>query len=383
MQHDRKIIYLAGFLFSIPAALTSYINSSFLSTLTSEKSVSLIYALGSIVSIATLLAAPPIWRRIGGYKFLLLIALADALSLLALSLVKNAWSIFIIFVLFLSFNILIVFSLDELLKIFSKDSATGKVRGTYLALCHLAWITTQLAYGTILGEFPFRTIYFLGFAAMTLFLLTAHFNLKNIPDPKYDKMNTVKYTKEFFKNKNLFRAYGLNFLLQFFYCWMVIYTPIYLYLHLGFSWREIGFIFAIMLLPFLIIPFPLGKYADKIGERKILMFGFAIISLATLSLFFIPGHKIFIWALFLFLTRVGAASIEVASDAYFFKHIKPENEEFVGVYRSAPPVAYVLGPLFAFAMFLFVPSFNFIYVILGALMLSGVYLSSTIKKGDV
>ena len=204
-----------------------------------------------------------------------------------------------------------------------------------------------------------------------------------MPEPEYDKMGIVKYVGKFLKNKNLSRAYGLNLLLQLFYSWMIIYTPIYLSAHLGFSWREIGIIFAIMLTPFVIIPFRLGKYADKIGERKILMAGFAIASLATLMLFFIREHAVWIWAALLFTTRIGAASVEVMSDSYFFKHIKPENEEFVGVYRTASPVAYILGPLAAFLIFIFIPSFNFIYPILAALMLCGLYLSSTIRKSDI
>jgi len=85
----------------------------------------------------------------------------------------------------------------------------------------------------------------------------------------------------------------------------------------------------------------------------------------------------------LFATRIGAATIEVSGDAYFFKHIKPENEEFVGVYRSASPIAYIIGPFSAFIVFLFIPSFNFIYIILGTLMLAGIYLSSTIEKSDI
>lgn len=252
-----------------------------------------------------------------------------------------------------------------------------------MALCSLAWIIAQLALGTFLGEFSFRIIYLVSFALMLLFFLISYVRLRNIPDPNYDKMNAKKYVGKFFKNKNLFRAYSISFLLQFFYCWMVIYTPIYLSLHLGFSWKEIGLIFAVMLLPFSILPFPLGRYADKIGERKMLMFGFTIASLATLSLFFIYQPVVWLWALLLLTTRIGAATIEVMSDAYFFKHIQPENEEFVGVYRSASPVAYIFGPLLAFIIFSFVPSFNFIYLVLGAIMLYGVYLASTIKKSDI
>jgi MFS family permease len=82
------------------------------------------------------------------------------------------------------------------------------------------------------------------------------------------------------------------------------------------------------------------------------------------------------------MTRIGAATIDVMSDAYFFKHIKPENEEFVGVYRSALPISFIVGPVVAFIVLTFVPAFNFIYLALGAVMLYGVYLSSTIRKSD-
>ncbi len=383
MKHNRKIIYLVGFLFSVPIALTAYINSSFLSTFVNKELIGIIYAMGSTGSILALLIAPHIFKKIGGYKFLLLIALFEVSSLFALSMVKHAWSAIMVFILFFTLNTLVIFSLDELLEIFSKDATTGKIRGTYLAICSSAWIIAQLVSGTILGEFNFRTMYLISFSIMTLFLLVSFFNLKNIPDPKYDEIKTIKYIKEFFKNKNLLHAYSMSFLLQFFYCWMVIYTPIYLSIHLGFAWKEIGMIFAIMLLPFLIIPFPLGRYGDKIGERTMLMFGFTIASLATLSLFFIQKHSIFIWALMLFTTRIGASSIEVMCDAYFFKHIKAKSEQFVGVYRSAAPVAYIIGPLVASIVFIFIPSFNFIYIILGTLMLSGIYIASTIKKSDI
>ena len=383
MQHNRKIIYLAGFLYSVPIALATYINSSFISLFVGEKLVGIMYVAGSILSVLALLIAPKILRKIGGYKFLLFVSLLDALTFGTLALVRNASVVIIVFILVPLLNTLVIFSLDELLKIFSKDKSTGKIRGTYIVITNLAWVLSQVAFGSFLGNFNFRHIYLIGFLIMLIFFLVSFYNLRKIPDPNYDKINTIKYVREFFKNKNLFRAFGLTFLLQFFYCSMVIYTPIYLSAYLGFSWREIGIIFAIMLLPFLFVPIKLGKYADIVGERKILMFGFTIMSFATLSLFFITRHSIFIWASLLFITRIGASTVESMSDSYFFKHIKSENDEFVGIYRSASPVAYVIGPLVAFISLFFVPSFGFIFLILGALMLYGVYLASTIEKSDI
>ncbi len=378
-----KNIFLAGFLLYLHLALTAYINSSFLVSFIGVKWINLVYALGAIISIGMLLIAPEILNKTGGRKFLLGTAFLDALVLLLFSIVENPFFVAFLFISYFTLNILIVFSLDELLKISSKNSSTGKVRGFYLTFANLAYIVAQLTTSKILGIFHFQAIYIISFAIMFLFFLVAFFGLKNIPHPKYDKIKIIKYIKDFFKNKNLARAYKMNLLLQFFYAWMVIYTPIYLSEYLGFSWQQIGIIFAIMITPFSILPFKLGKYSDKIGERKMLMIGFFIASVATMSLFFIHQHTIWIWALTLFMTRVGAATIETMSDIYFFKHIKPENEEYIGVYRNTTPIAYIIGPLSAFAVLVFIPAFNFIYIILGAFMLYGVYLASTIRKSDI
>ncbi|MES2023170.1 MAG: MFS transporter [Patescibacteria group bacterium] len=378
-----KNIFLAGFLLSLHLAFTAYINSSFLTSFVGEKLINLIYALGAIASILVLLVAPEILQKIGIRKFLLSLAFIDALSLLTFSSINNSCIAAIIFILYFVTNILIIFSIDELLKIFSKNSATGKVRGLYIAVMNLAWIIAQLASSKILGAFHFQTIYFIGFTIMLLFFLTVLFGLKNIPNPNYDKMKIIKYVETFFKDSHLSRSYKINFLLQFFISWMIIYTPIYLSVHLGFTWQQIGIIFAIMLIPFSILPFRLGEYADKIGERKMLMIGFFIASIATMSIFFIHQHAIWIWALALFMTRVGGATIETMSDVYFFKHIKPENEEYISVYRNTLPIAYIVGPLSALIAFAFIPSFNFLYIILGAIMLSGVYIASTISRSDI
>lgn len=383
MHHNRKIIYLAGFLYSLPGALAAYINSSFISSFTDEKFVGIIYALGAIVSILALLVAPKVLSKIGGYKFLLLVSFLFTLTFLIFVLAFSKWIILVVFILFFAINTMMIFSLDELLKIFSEDKSTGKIRGIYIAISNLAWVLAVLSFGIFGSDFNFRYVYLMGFVLMIIFLLMAFFSLKKIPDPNYDKKNIINYVGEFFKNKNLFRAYSLTFLLQFFYCWMVIYTPIYLSAHLHFSWEQIGIIFTVMLLPFLFVPINMGKYADIIGERKILMFGFVVASLSTLSLFFITKHSIFIWAFLLFITRIGASTIESMSDVYFFKHIRPENEEFVGVYRSASPLAYIIAPLVALLILYFAPSFNYIFLILGTLMFFGVYLASTIEKGDI
>ncbi len=383
MDHNRKIIYLAGFLFSVPIGLALYINSSFLSSFIGESSAGIVFALGSISSILVLLIAPKIFKKLGAYKFLLLMSFLNALSFLGIALVQNTLGIIILFIAGFCLDTLIIFSLDEILEITSRESNTGKIRGTYLTIYSFALILAQVCLSALPATFSFRAIYFVGFLLMLIFCITCFVSLKDIPEPAYDKLSAFKFVTKFFQEKKLFHAYGTSFLVNLFYSWMIIYTPIYLYAHLYFSWQEIGTIFSIMLLPFTFIPVYAGRYADKIGERKLLMFGFMVVSLATISLFFIYQHALWIWALVLFMTRIGIATAESMSDTYFFKHIKPKNEEWVGVYRSAAPAANVLGPVLAFVTLMFLPSFNYIFIVLGTLMLCGVYLSSTIKKSDI
>ena len=378
-----KNIFLLGFLFSLHLAFTAYINSSFLSIFSGEKNVSFIYILGSITSLFVLFFIPGMLQKIGEYKFLLWASSLNAFSLLLLSIFKSSLQIIPIFIFYFTLNFLIIFALDELLQIFSKNSSMGSMRGLYLTIINLAWVIAQIISGKTLSGFSFSTLYFIAFVIMAIFFLATFWGLKNLSDPEYDKVLAWQSFKNFFVNKNLTRAYKINFLLQFFYVWMVIYTPIYLYAHLSFNWEEIATIFTVMLLPFVLIQFPLGKYSDKIGERKMLICGFLVASIAILSLFFIKRHEVWIWAIALFSTRVGAAVIEVMSDIYFFKHINRENDEFIAIYRNTTPVSYVLAPLVAFIAFNFIPSFNFIFLILGALMLYGVYLSSTIKRSDI
>lgn len=368
---------------SLQLALTAYINSSFLASFIGENSVGFVFTLGSMAAISALLLIPKVLIRLGSYEFLLLAVAGSALSLLFLSIMKNVWAIIPIFIIYFAFNNIIIFILDELLEIFSKTGQVGKMRGFYLAVLSSAWVLSQIFLGKILESFSYQVLFFITFEIMvTLFLLCLLY-LRDMPDPKYDRTPVFLNLKTFFKNKNLARSYGVGFLLQFFYSWMVIYTPIYLNAHLGFTWKEIGIIFTVMLTPFVFMPIPLGKYSDRIGEKKMLALGFAFASLATLSLFFIKTPNLWVWMVALFATRLGASTIEIMSDVYFFKHIAPTQDEFIGIYRNTSPVAYIVGPLIATILLQVLPSFNYLFPILAGIMALGIYLASTIKWGDV
>ncbi len=379
MRHNRKIIYLAGFLFSIPIALTSYINSSLLNRYMNEYYVSAIYALASFVTIFALIQMPKILARLGNRKTSLLFSVLTLVSFLLLALGNDKFIIVGGFILYFLANTIVGAALDIFVEDFSQNSVVGKFRGFYLTVLNVAWVIAQMISGSIIAKSSFRGIYI--FSALFMILVSVMFVLflRDFIEPKYKKVSVLKTLRLFLKNKHIGKIYILNFILQFFYAWMIIYMPIYLNYYLGFSWSQIGFIFTIMLLPFVLLSFPAGKISDKIGEKKMLAASFLIMALSTLIIPFITQEKVWMWALILFATRTGAAMISVLTDSYFFKVVTEENADLISFYRNTSPVSYIIAPLIAIPVLIYVPSFKYIFFVLGAIVLSGFFVSLRLK----
>lgn len=381
MARNRKIIYLAGFLSSIPIALTSYINSSFLENYINKYSVSIVYIIASIATIVLMFMMPNILTFLGNRKTTLLFCILTFLSFLTMGLSNNGPLIIFSFILcFISTNFIFA-SLDIFIEDFSKNSAIGGLRGLYLMTINSAWIIAQIISGSIIAKSSFQGIYILS----ALFMIFASFifviTLRNFKDPLYSKVPLLKTINTFIKNRNISRIYFINLILKFFFAWMIIYTPIYLHEYIGFGWDKIGVIFTIMLLPFFFFDFILGEISDKIGERKILLLGFAISGIFTLIIPFITEPTIWLWAFVLFMTRVGAAGIEVMSESYFFKSVKEEDADILGFFRNTTPLSYIIAPLCAIPILLLVPSFEYLFFVLGGVMFYGLYV--TIRLKDV
>lgn len=376
---NRKIVYLAGFLFSLPLALTSYINSSFLENYISSKYVGVLYTISAILTIISLLAMPKLLTKMGNRKTATLLSLVFALSLFVLGLDGSGIWVIPAFIVSFVCTMLIVATLDIFVEDFSGSKSIGKLRGIYLTFVSLAWVLAQLVSGSILSGSSYREIYFLSGVFPLLVGLVVYFFLRNFKDPIYKKMVLLKTCRTFLKNKNLGKAYFINLILKFFYAWMVIYTPIYLHEVLGFGWDKIGIIFSIMLLPFVLVTFPLGKLSDKIGEKKMLAIGFAIAASTVFIIPFVKGHDIIIWALVLFATRVGAATIEIMSESHFFKMVKEEDVDEISFFRNTGPVSFIIAPLLAIPVLQFAPSFEYIFFVLSAVLLCGLFVTQRLK----
>jgi len=198
-------------------------------------------------------------------------------------------------------------------------------------------------------------------------------------DPEYKDLKIEYTAKSVFKNKNMYSVFAINSLLRFFYAWMIIYAPIYLIQHVGFSVSETTFMIGLALVAFILLQTPLGYIADKIlGEKEFLIGGFIILALSTASLSFITSTNFWVWTGMLFVTRIGASVVEVMSEAYFFKNIDSSDLNVIGFFRMLRPFVYTVAPLLASLLLLFI-EIRFLFLILGAIILYGLRYSLILK----
>lgn len=374
-------MYILSFLFTLHISLSAYVNSTFLTKFISEKYVGVLYTLAALVTLILLSQSPNILKYFGNRKLILWLLLINLASLALLITTLSPNLIAISFISILTTNTLIALCLDIFIEHFGNPTTIGKTRGLYLTITNLAWMLSPLVTALLITkDGGYIAIYVVAFITVVIMTLGLFLSVKEFKDKKYKRtpfLATYRYLKT---NRHMLSITVINFILQFFFAWMVVYTPIYLHQHIGLEWDKIGVIFTIMLAPFVIFGLPIGILIDKyhISKRKLLLLGFLIMGISTLYIPFIETKSVALWALVLFLTRTGASIIETTSEIYLFTHIKEEDAYLLGVFRDMVPVAYIIAPLISTMIFIFFP-FKYLFIVLSIVVLSGIYYIPRLK----
>lgn len=351
MNSNKRLwyVYLGGFLLAVHYATVAYVNSSLLKQFVGDKTLNLLFVLGSVLSILFLSLAPFLMRKKGSVLTFLFFIIIETIAVLGMGSINAAILIILLFLLHQAAESALYFCLDvNMEQEIKQEGVTGGKRGIFLTVQNIAWIISPLALSALVTQGHFTKVYLLsGLALVPLFFITAIF-FKNTKKADSRASNIFRALGSIKNGGDRARIIGTQFVLNFFYSWMMIYLPLLLSTELGFSWGEIGVMFTIMLLPFLLFEFPAGILGDKkVGEKEILITGFIIIFLSTLL---VPSLKLpifWLWALVLFCTRVGASLVEISSESYFFKHVKEEDTGLISLFRMARPLSLVVAPLIA------------------------------------
>jgi len=381
----RRYTYLSGFLFTLHLAFASYINSSFIAELIGENIVGLFFVLASLATIVALAFTPLLVKTFNYKPSILLLTIINLILVIPIIFYLKS-TLLALSALFFYYIIgfVLKYILDLYLENLSSDEDTGGIRGIFLTLANFGWVLSPLAIGLVLGnQNNYYLIYILSALTLLPFAFTVYFTFKS----NYAQINskvippslffTVKqiWSNQTNHDRNLHNVMAVDFILNFFYAFMVIYMPIYLHEYIGLPWSDIGLIFTIMLLPFVLFQYPLGWLADhKLGEKEIMGTGLIIAGLATLIIPFLTTTSLIWWAIILFITRVGAASIEISKESYLFKKITANDSNILSISRMMLPLAYIIGPLSATIFLFFVP-FNFLFIFLGFVVLYGLRYS--------
>ena len=372
-------VYLLVCFYTLHVAVPAYINSSFLELLTNQKTVGLVFAGASLVSIVALAWSPRILKSMGDFSTTLIFLTAEVAIFFGLATLKDPVLLIALFIISYALIYLISLDLDLIVESFSKDAATGSTRGLYLTSANIAWVLAPILAAGILRNGDYWRVYmaaaFLLIPALVIFAR----RLEHFRDPRYRSTPLFETARAVWQSKDLRNIFAASLILNFFFTWMVIYTPVYLHEQLSFPWEDIGIMFSIMLVPFLLLEAPLGRIADRyLGEKELLTLGFVIIAVATMLMSFVTDNAFLTWTALLFATRVGAACVEIMSETYFFKKIDGRDANIISFQRTVRPLAGIIGPLTASALLLFIP-FQYLFLALGLITLLGVPFSLGIK----
>lgn len=377
----RLLAYLAGFFLSLSVAIGAYINSSFVEQFVGEQALGLVFSLAAIVSLIVSPQALRLVRRFGNQRSMLSLGIATIIALTGTVWFSSspfaAWLVATYIIL----SFLTAINLDVYLEELSENRVTGRIRGLFLTINNMAWLASPWLAGWLTTNYGYRAVYFLASIALLPFIFIVQRYLKDLIAREVEHLSVWSGLRRVFAREehDLRRILTIDFLLNFFGAVMVIYMPIYLHQHLGLSWGQIGLAFTVMLIPFVVLEFPLGRIADLwLGEKELLTIGLAIAGVASLFIAPITATTTVVWAGILLLTRVGSATIEAMKETYLFKHISGRDANIVFISRNMYPLAYVLAPIIASVFLLFWP-LNHLFTFLGLVMLLGLPVSLSLK----
>lgn len=373
---DLSVLYIANFFFSLHFSFVLFVNSSFLAKHIGEELVGFFYIISSVVSIILFFSLSGFLRKFGNYRTIILLAEIELFALLGLGIISITPIVVFFFLIHLITVPLIFFNLDIFLeKSTKKKCDTGSIRGKFLMISSFAFILTPTVAGSVIEKSGFQDIYTISAFLLIPFIGLISFRFKKFIDPHYNIVKSISIPQSFkrlSKDKNVGYIFIVHTTFRIFTTWTLIYIPIYLSTHINFLWSDIGIMLTIMLLPYFLFEYPLGKIADKyLGEKEILISGFLLMVVASVSFSFLIIPSFVLWSLLLFIGRAGATAAEVSTESYFFKHVRYEDTEIISLFRMLRPVSYIISTIVAIISLSFI-EFQFTFLILALLLIIGI-----------
>jgi MFS family permease len=372
-------LFLSSTFVSVSYGALIYLNSSFLEKHFSEGWVSFFYLLGALGNIGLYLLAPRLLNRFSREALFFASISLSMLFTLGMTLASTPLVAAVSFVGYSSFFFMIYYYLDIFLEELSVNKHTGELRGIYFTFINGGITLGPLMVALLSKGEMLSPVYYAATLALFIPAIIAAVMLWYGPERQWhpEKKLSLPF-KAWWKKRSVRAATLVRFSLESFFAIMVIYTPLYLHNMMGFEWSELGVVFTVMLLPFVLLEWPAGEAADRWwGEKELMSFGLFLMGAMLLIMPFL-GQSFAFWLLVLLGSRLGASLVEITTESYFFKKISAHDTGDLAIFRLSRPVSLIFGAVVG-VLTLNLFSFEKIFFVTAIIVFWGLYESLHIK----
>jgi MFS family permease len=368
------VTYLLTLLYALHYGIPLYATSSYLHQYFSSSHISLLYMIGSIISLFATMSIASYIRRFHTYGFTMSIVIAEIISVFLFGITSNPFFLGLFFIAHFVLQVLLYVCLNVFIESFSKHAETGSIRGLFLVLLNIGILISPIIGGAILSYGSFAALYAVAACMLIPFIYLVRTYLHHVPEPAYHQLNMGEAFRRAWGDKNIRAALVAELIVQCFYAVMIIYSPLYLEA-IGIPLTVyLSFILPFALIPLVVLPYELGFLADtKWGEKELLIGGLLILAVTTFLLVLVTSTSPIVWMLLFLTSRIGAACVETMAFTYYFKKIGPEDASLTALFSNTLSFSTILiGALGMIIGPLLVDRPQLMFIILGCMILWGI-----------
>ncbi len=381
-EKSIRLIGWVSLILGFADAFWLYLGSSYLSQASGTENVALFYGVVFACVLGILLTLH-LWVRWLGkttlFSILLFFLSIFALALAGLPVAFPGMVLLGGMLLIMSITWVVM---DIILEDCSTDNLSGRIRGRHLTLMNIGILSGPLAASQMVSRAGFEGVFMTSALLYIIVFLWATLGLRSMNLRFRKEIVLAAVWRKACRMPNVLCIYGVSFALELFYVVMIVYMPLRL-LNLGFDWAHIGAMFTIALLPFVVLQYPLGVIADtKWGEKELLILSLLIMSVSVGVIALSESHSFWWWAGMLFVTRIGAAAVEVLRDAYFYKQIDGDDGDLIAFFRTTRPVANIVTALLVAGLLLWFPITS-VFILSAVVSLGMIWVAASLEDTAV
>lgn len=365
-MQPRTVFYIGNFFFSFFVALVTFIMLPYLSSFMPAAYTGLVIAGGALIAVFVFPFMPQIVARYGAQRLVIIFATLEMFALTAITVSPGPLTAVFLVAVSIALQPFIAYELDILLETTTtEEGTTGRVRALFLTAWNIAALVAALLVGVLASGDAYNRVFLVAAAVLVPFIIL--FAVQRLPKGTSPKLSNMRETVLCIaRDRDLAAVVFGHLLLYSFFVWAPFYTPIYLHTELGIPWSDLGWMFSIMLLPYVLIQYPAGFLADRFwGDKEMMFAGFIIagVSFAAIG-FFTTSTPLLVIAFILFASRAGTAFVESMTEGHFFRRMSEKDVNTISIWRGIWPLTELAAPIIGSVILIF-GGFELFFLLVG------------------